>query len=67
MNNENNIIDAIRQFGISCNEAKKAFQDFSNNIPPFTKEDILRIQMNPSLSLFSKYKLIKSMRKNMIK
>lgn len=53
----------IRAVGVSSEKAAKAAQDFTNLIPPFTKEDELRIQMNPSLTQLDKYKIIKAMRK----
>ena len=53
----------IRAVGVSSEQATKAVQEFTNLIPPFTKEDELRVQMNPSLTQIDKYKIIKAMRK----
>lgn len=53
----------IRAVGVSSEQAAKATQEFTNLIPPFTKEDEVRIQMNPSLTQLDKYKIIKAMRK----
>lgn len=53
----------IRAVGVSSEQAAKAVQEFTNLIPPFTKEDEVRIQMNPSLTQLDKYKIIKAMRK----
>lgn len=53
----------IRAVGVSSEQAAKAAQVFTNLIPPFTKEDEVRIQMNPSLTRLDKYKIIKAMRK----
>lgn len=53
----------IRAVGVSSEEAEKAAQEFANLLPPFTKEDELRVQMNPSLTQLDKYKIIKAMRK----
>lgn len=53
----------IRAVGVSFEQAVKAAQEFTNVIPPFTKEDEVRIQMNPSLTRLDKYKIIKAMRK----
>lgn len=53
----------IRAVGVSSEQAAKAAQEFTNLIPPFTKEDEVRIQMNPSLTQLDKYKIIKAMRK----
>ena len=53
----------IRAVGVSSEEAAKAAQEFTDLIPPFTKEDEVRIQMNPSLTQLDKYKIIKAMRK----
>lgn len=53
----------IRAVGVSSEQAAKAAQEFTNLIPPFTKEDEVRIQMNPNLTQLDKYKIIKAMRK----
>ena len=53
----------IRAVGVSSEEAAKAAQEFTSMLPPFTKEDEVRIQMNPSLTQLDKYKIIKAMRK----
>ena len=53
----------IRAVGVSSEQAEKAAQEFTNLFPPFTKEDEVRIQMNPSLTQLDKYKIIKAMRK----
>lgn len=53
----------IRAVGVSSEQAEQAAQEFKNLIPPFTKEDEVRIQMNPSLTQLDKYKIIKAMRK----
>lgn len=53
----------IRAVGVSSEQAAKAAQEFTNVIPPFTKEDELRVQMNLSLTQLDKYKIIKAMRK----
>lgn len=53
----------IRAVGVSSEQAAKAAQGFTSLLPPFTKEDEVRIQMNPSLTQLDKYKIIKAMRK----
>lgn len=53
----------FRAVGVSSEKVTKAAQDFIILIPPFTKEDEVRIQMNPSLTQLDKYKIIKAMRK----
>lgn len=53
----------IRAVGVSSEQAAKAAQVFTSLLPPFTKEDELRVQMNPSLTQLEKYKIIKAMRK----
>ena len=53
----------IRAVGVSSEQAAKAAQEFTSLLPPFTKEDELRVQMNPSLTQLDKYKIIKAMRK----
>ena len=53
----------IRAVGVSSEQAAKAAQEFTSLLPPFTKEDEVRIQMNPSLTQLDKYKIIKAMRK----
>lgn len=50
----------IRAVGVS---SEQAAQEFTNVLPPFTKEDELRVQMNLSLTQLDKYKIIKAMRK----
>lgn len=63
----NEVVEAlaatIRAVGVSSEQAAKAAQEFTNLTPPFTKEDEVRIQMNPSLTQLDKYKIIKAMRK----
>lgn len=53
----------IRAVGVSSEQAVKAAQEFTNVLPPFTKEDELRVQMNLNLTQLDKYKIIKAMRK----
>ena len=53
----------IRAVGVSSEQAAKAAQEFTSLLPPFTKEDEVRIQMHPSLTQLDKYKIIKAMRK----
>lgn len=53
----------IRAVGVSSEEAEKAAKEFTSLLPPFSKEDELRVQMNPSLTQIDKYKIIKAMRK----
>ena len=53
----------IRSVGVSSEEAEKAAQEFTSLLPPFSKEDELRVQMNLSLTQIDKYKIIKAMRK----
>ena len=53
----------IRAVGVSSEQTAKAVQEFATLLPPFTKEDELRVQMNPSLTQLDKYKIIKAMRK----
>ena len=53
----------IRAVGVSSEQAVKAAQEFTKLLPPFTKEDELRIQMNLNLTQLDKYKIIKAMRK----
>lgn len=53
----------IRAVGVSSEEAAKAAQELTSLLPPFSKEDELRVQMNPSLTQIDKYKIIKAMRK----
>ena len=53
----------IRAVGVSSEQAAKATQEFTSILPPFTKEDELRIQMNPSLTQLDKYKIIKEKKK----
>lgn len=50
----------IRAVGVS---SEQAAQEFTSLLPPFSKEDELRVQMNPSLTQLDKYKIIKAMRK----
>lgn len=50
----------IRAVGVSSEEAA---QELTSLLPPFSKEDELRVQMNPSLTQIDKYKIIKAMRK----
>lgn len=61
----NDLSKAFTSISISAEQASNAFQNFAMCIPPFTEEDILRIEMNPSLSFISKFKIIRSMRKQM--
>lgn len=53
----------IRAVGVSSEEVVKAAQELTSILPPFTIEDELRVQMNPSLTQLDKYKIIKAMRK----
>lgn len=53
----------IRAVGVSSEKAAKAAQELTSLLPPFSKEDELRVQMNPSLTQIDKYKIIKAMRK----
>ena len=53
----------IRAVGVSSEKAAKAAQELTSLLPPFSKEDELRVQMNPSLTQLDKYKIIKAMRK----
>lgn len=53
----------IRAVGVSSEEAAKAAQELTSLLPPFSKEDELRVQMNPNLTQIDKYKIIKAMRK----
>ena len=53
----------IRAVGVSSEQTAKAVQEFTSLLPPFTKEDEVRVQMNPSLTQLDKYKIIKAMRK----
>ena len=53
----------IQAVGVSSEQAVKAAQEFTNLLPPFTKEDELRVQMNLNLTQLDKYKIIKAMRK----
>ena len=61
----NDLSKAFASISISAEQASNAFRNFAACIPPFTEEDILRIKMNPSLSFISKFKIIRSMRKQM--
>ena len=56
---------AFREFGVSAEKACESLRNLSACIPPFTEDDILRVRMNPSLSLVQKFKIIRSMRKSM--
>lgn len=56
---------ALKDFGLSVDEAVKAFQELSKVIPPFTEDDVLAVKMNPSLSFIEKYRLVRNMRKQM--
>ena len=53
----------IRAVGVSSEQAAKAAQEFTSLLPPFSKEDELRVQMNLNLTQLDKYKIIKAMRK----
>lgn len=54
----------IRAVGVSSEEAAaKAAQELTSLLLPFSKEDELRVQLNPSLTQIDKYKIIKAMRK----
>ena len=53
----------IQAVGVSSEKAAKAAQEFTSLLPPFTKEDELRVQMNLNLTQLDKYKIIKAMRK----
>lgn len=53
--------------GVSCEEAAEAFSEMAKYLPPYTEEDILRVRMNPSLSMLDKFRIIRSMRKEMRK
>lgn len=54
-------------FGISAHQATETVEELAAHIPPFTEDDILRIKINPSLSVVDKIKIIKNMRKQMKK
>ncbi len=58
---------AMSNFGISAHQATKAVEELAAHIPPFTEDDILRIKINPSLSMVDKIKIIKNIRKQMKK
>lgn len=53
--------------GVSCEEAAEAFTELVKYIPPFTEADILRVRMNPSLSMLDKFRIIRWMRKQIRK
>lgn len=57
---------AFASVGTSCEEAADAFTEMAAYIPPFTEADILRVRMNPSLSMLDKVRIIRSMRKKQI-
>ena len=56
---------AFAKVGTSVEEAAEAFQKLSACIGPFTEDDIQLVRMNPSLSPFEKFKIIRAMRKSM--
>ncbi len=49
---------AMSNFGISAHQATKAVEELAAHIPPFTEDDILRIKINPSLSMVDKIKIM---------
>lgn len=55
----------ITNIGISTDQAIYAIEKLSSYIPPFTDDDILRIKMNPSLSIVNKIQIIRNMKKQM--
>lgn len=61
----NDISAALSKFAITTDEAGKAFQNFAILIPPFAKEDVERVKMNPSLSTVAKIRIIRNMKKQM--
>lgn len=63
--NVNDISTALHNFGVSTDEAEKSLRNFASLIPPFTKEDVERIKMNPSLSIVAKIRIIRNMKKHM--
>lgn len=60
-----NLTTVMSNFGVSSEQACFAIKDLSAHIPPFTEEDIERIKINPSLSIVSRIRIIKQMRKQM--
>lgn len=56
---------AFSELSVSTREACESMRLLSACVPPFTEEDIRLVRMNPSLSLIQKYKIIRSMRKQM--
>lgn len=50
---------------VSTSDMIKAVQEFSKHLPTITEEDIELVKHNPSISLISKIKLIRKMRKAM--
>lgn len=61
------ISDAFKTLGMSAEQAADAFREFAAHLPPITEEDIQLVKLNPSLSWFEKFKIIRSMRKMMEK
>ena len=53
------------ELGISAKQAATALQNFAALIPAPTEEDIMRISMNPSLSIIQKFLIIRKMKKIM--
>lgn len=56
---------AFGEIGVSTEKASESLRNLSACIPPFTENDIWRVRMNPSLSQFQKFKIIRSIRKSM--
>lgn len=65
MENKNldSMINVLRSFGMTTEEAAASAIMIAEMIPEFTKEDIKLIQSNPNLSRLDKFKLTRKIRK----